>query len=112
LPPDSPIELLDLQAGGVATSGRDYRRWQQNGAWQHHLIDPRSGVPADTDVLAATIIAPSAGEAEIAAKVVLLLGSAAGLDWLDARPTLAGLLVLESGEVLYSRRLPDFLEPA
>jgi thiamine biosynthesis lipoprotein len=112
LPPDSSLELVDLHTGGVATSGRDYHRWQQNGAWQHHIIDPRSGVPADTDVLAATVIAPTAGEAEIAAKVVLLLGSDAGLDWLDARPGLAGLLVLESGQVLPSCHLSDFLEHA
>jgi thiamine biosynthesis lipoprotein len=110
LPPDTPLALIDLRAGGIATSGRDYRRWQQNGTWQHHLIDPRSGTPADTDVLAATVIAPTASEAEIAAKVALLLGSADGLAWLDARPALAGLLVRETGEVLPSRRLPDFLE--
>jgi thiamine biosynthesis lipoprotein len=110
LPADTDLELIALRAGGVATSGRDYRRWQQNGAWQHHIIDPRSGVPADTDVLAATVIAPTAGQAEVAAKVVLLLGSSAGLDWLDARPALAALLVLETGQVLHSRRLPDFLE--
>jgi thiamine biosynthesis lipoprotein len=112
LPADTQLELIALRTGGVATSGRDYRRWQQNGAWQHHIIDPRSGVPADTDVLAATVIAPTAGDAEVAAKVVLLLGSSAGLDWLDARPALAALLVLETGEVLHSRRLPAFLENA
>lgn len=110
MPSDAELTRIDLRAGGVATSGRDYRRWQQNGAWQHHIIDPRSGVPADTDVLAATVIAPTASEAEIAAKVVLLLGSEAGLAWLEARPALAALLVLENGQVLSSRRLTDYVE--
>ena len=109
-PADTELARIDLRGGGVATSGRDYRRWQQNGAWQHHLIDPRSGVPADTDVLAATVIAPTASEAEIAAKVVLLLGSEAGLAWLEARPALAALLVLETGQVVTSSRLADVLE--
>mgnify|MGYP000182779134 FL=1 len=96
---------------GVATSGRDVRRWQRNGVWQHHILDPRSGQPAITDVISATVVAPTALEAEIAAKVALILGSRDGLAWLEARPPLAGLLVLEDGRVIPSRRLDDvFLE--
>src|SRR3954468_21726688 len=76
---DGQIELLLLESGGVATSGRDYRRWRQGGSWQHHIIDPRTGRPAVTDVLSATVVASSAREAEMAAKVALILGSRAGL---------------------------------
>jgi len=101
--PDRPLDLLLLYRGGVATSGRDYRRWQQNGAWQHHIIDPRSARPAASDVLSVSVIAPSARLAEAAAKTVLILGSQAGLRWLDARPQLAGLLVLEDSQILPSR---------
>lgn len=92
---------------GVATSGRDVRRWQRNGVWQHHILDPRSGQPAMTNVISATVVAPTALEAEIAAKVALILGSRDGLAWLEARPALAGLLVLEDGRVIHSRRLDD-----
>jgi thiamine biosynthesis lipoprotein len=101
--------LLIINAGGVATSGRDYRRWLQAGRWQHHILDPRSGRPAETDVLSATVIAPTAVEAEVAAKASLILGSRDGLAWLEARPTLAGLLILEDGRALHSRRLRDCL---
>ncbi|HEY0738249.1 MAG TPA: FAD:protein FMN transferase [Herpetosiphonaceae bacterium] len=106
--PDEQIDLLLLAQGGVATSGRDYRRWQQNGVWQHHLIDPRTLRPAVTDLLSATVIGPSAAECEVAAKVVLLLGSRAGLDWLEAQPAFAGLVVLEQGSVIRSRRLEAY----
>lgn len=99
------IGLLMISGGGVATSGRDFRRWQCNGVWQHHILDPRSGQPAATDVLSATVVAPTALEAEVAAKVVLISGSRDGLAWLEARPALAGLLVLEDGRAIFSRRL-------
>lgn len=94
--PDSDLGLLMLGKCGVATSGRDYRRWRQNGTWQHHIIDPRSGKPAETDVISATVIAPTVMEAEVAAKVALILGSQAGISWLSANPNLAGMLLLES----------------
>ncbi len=65
------LGTLRLGRCGVATSGRDHRRWQQDGRWQHHIIDPRTGEPAVTDVLTATVVAPNVMEAEMAAKVVI-----------------------------------------
>jgi FAD:protein FMN transferase len=107
-PPDS-LELLKLENCGVATSGRDRRRWQRNGNWQHHIIDPRSGLPAETGVLTATVIAPTSIQAEWAAKVSLLLGSQAGLEWLNANTELAGLLILEDGRCVLSSNFEKYI---
>jgi thiamine biosynthesis lipoprotein len=109
LKPGEHVEVLLVSRGGVATSGRDYRRWKMNGVEQHHLIDPRTGLPAKTDVLAATVVASTAFEAEVAAKAALILGGAAGLAWLEARPSLAGLLVCEDGRALRTRSLKNFI---
>ena len=100
LAPEADMAQLWLTEGGVATSGRDYRRWKRGGVWQHHLLDPRTGRPAQTDVLSVTVMGPSTVEAEVAAKVVLILGSEAGLAWLAAHPALTGVLVLADGQVL------------
>lgn len=106
--PDEPLDLLMIRAGGVATSGRDYRRWRRGGVEAHHIIDPRSGEPAATDVIAATVVAPSVQEAEAAAKTILILGSDAGMAWLAARPHLAGLLCTASRRVLRTETLDDY----
>ncbi|WP_298818976.1 FAD:protein FMN transferase [Chloroflexus sp.] len=100
--PDSGLDLLLIRRGGVATSGIDYRRWQRNGRWLHHLIDPRTGAPAETDLLAATVIAPTLPIAELAVKVILLRGRDDGLRWLNAQPALAALLVTVDGQVIRS----------
>ncbi len=103
------IEMLYLAGGAVATSSTDRRHWTQGGLPRHHIIDPRTGLPAVSDVMSATIVARDVLEAEAAAKSVLILGSMDGLDWLEARSNLAGLLVLKSGEILYSQRIMEFL---
>jgi thiamine biosynthesis lipoprotein len=108
--PEESLGLLRVVQGAVATSGRDYRHWRRGGVEQHHIIDPRSGRPAQTDVLATTVVAPDGPSAEVAAKVALILGSRAGMAWLDGRPTLAGLLVLADGRVLRSRRMDSYLD--
>lgn len=66
---------LLLHAGGVATSGINARIWRRaDGSYAHHLIDPSTGEPAWTGLIAATAVAPSALEAEVLAKMALLSG--------------------------------------
>lgn len=97
------LGILALRECGVATSGIDYRRWLRNGFWKHHIIDPRSGEPAQTDLLSVTIIAPEALQAEAAAKAVLILGSRDGMTWLENQAEVCGLLAFQDGRVIYSR---------
>jgi thiamine biosynthesis lipoprotein len=107
--PGETLATLMLGRCGVATSGTDYRRWKQGGHWNHHIIDPRTGIPAQTDVVTATVIAPDAMQAEMAAKVALISGSEQGLEWIESNPQFATLLVLETSEVLMSSRMEQFL---
>jgi thiamine biosynthesis lipoprotein len=102
------ISTLMLGACGVATSGTDYRRWKQGGRLSHHIIDPRSGHPAQTDLIAASIVAPTVMQAEMAAKTVLILGSQAGMQWIEARPEFAALLVLETGDIYHSNHMEQY----
>jgi len=107
--PETNIATLLLEQGSVATSGTDYHRWKQGKLWNHHIIDPRSGLPANTDLLTVTVVAPNAIRAEAAAKAVLILGSSSGMDWLEADPDLAGLMVLQFGGIRHSRRMAEFI---
>jgi thiamine biosynthesis lipoprotein len=107
--PDEDLVTLHLHGGGVATSGKDRRRWMQGAFLNHHIIDPRSGQPAITDILTVTVIAPTVMEAEAAAKAVFLLGSGAGLEWLEADSGLAGLLVLDNGQMIASQQAEEYL---
>jgi len=106
--PQETLAVLALQGQAVATSGRDVRHWQQGGVSRHHIIDPRTGQPAANHVLAATVVAPAAVEAEMAAKCVMILGEAEGLAWLDARPEYAGLIVLDDGSTILSQSMESF----
>ena len=71
-----------LKGLGAATSGTGGRRW---GEGLHHLIDPRTGLPATTDLTEVSVIATTGAEAEVLAKTALLLGREAGARLLDER---------------------------
>ena len=85
---------------GVATSGTSIHRWRlADGRTSHHLIDPRTGRWADTDVVQATVVAPSAREAEVIAKTAVILGSRDALGFLARSAAHAAIVLLDSGEV-------------
>jgi thiamine biosynthesis lipoprotein len=107
--PVTDFETLKLNRCGVATSGRDRRRWNKNGVPRHHIIDPHTGQPAETNVMTATIVAPTVMEAEAAAKAVLILGAEEGIKWIESDPMLAGIIVLENGHTFYSQRINEYL---
>ncbi|HEY2650457.1 MAG TPA: FAD:protein FMN transferase [Solirubrobacteraceae bacterium] len=89
---------LHVRAGGVATSGIDARLWQRpDGDFAHHLIDPATGTPAWTGLIAATALAPTALQAEALAKAALLSGPAGGRRLLRAHH--GGVLVHDDGAV-------------
>ncbi|MCO5244687.1 MAG: FAD:protein FMN transferase [Anaerolineae bacterium] len=88
--------VLALNGGAVATSSIGRRRWQRNGQTMHHLIDPRTGQPSDSDLHTVTVLADTAEEAEVSAKTVLMLGTQAGASWLKRRD-LRGLLIDRRG---------------
>jgi FAD:protein FMN transferase len=75
---------LMLRDQGAATSSTRRRRW----AGGHHLIDPRSGLPADTGLEEVSVVAASGFAAEVSAKTALLLGPDLAPAWC-ARHSLA-----------------------
>jgi thiamine biosynthesis lipoprotein len=85
-----------LRTGALATSTVGLRRWRQGGEIRHHLLDPRTGRPADTAVWSATAAAATCAQADVAAKVALLLGDEGGQRFLRSTG-LAGLLTLADG---------------
>lgn len=80
---------------GVATSGTSIHRWSPDGQRpSHHLIDPRTGQPAVTDVVQATVLADTASAAEIYAKTIVILGSEAGATIME-RPGVRAVIILD-----------------
>lgn len=92
------IASLRIERGGVATSSSLRRRWRgADGFDRHHLLDPRTGEPADTDLVAATINAGTAWVADVVAKASVIGGSEYARELIRVTHT-AGLLIDHSGE--------------
>ena len=45
-PPVGPSAVVAIRGGGLATSSTMARRWRRGGDVLHHILDPRTGLPA------------------------------------------------------------------
>jgi len=101
--PHTPL-TLGVTGGGLATSGRDHRRWRRGNAELHHLVDPATGRPSRSDLLRVTAVADSAAAAEVAAKTLFLAGERAAIVEANALG-ISCVLVTEDDRVVLAGRL-------
>ncbi len=102
------VAALQVGEGALVTSTVTKRTWQQDGQLRHHIIDPRTGEPAQPDWLSVTVIAPQADLAEAYAKAFLIGGQKEATRLLLQRPRLAVISVAPDGQVLASPNGKDY----
>jgi FAD:protein FMN transferase len=81
--PSYPSQLVRLAAGAVATSSVSARRWRRGDAVLHHIVDPRTGRPADGPWRTVTVAAATCADANAASTAAIVAGGRAQ-DWLTA----------------------------
>jgi thiamine biosynthesis lipoprotein len=92
--PDRVAGVVEVSEGSVSTSGS----YENPG----HIMDPRTGRSAETDVLAATVVAPSGAEADALSTALCVAGSAAAPRILERFRGARAVLFLKDGRVVVS----------
>jgi FAD:protein FMN transferase len=82
-PPEGPYALVAIRDGGLATSSTAARRWQRGGDVLHHILDPRTGRPAEPVWRTVSVSAGSCVDANTASTAAVIRGRQA-LGWLAA----------------------------
>ncbi|MCB9681296.1 MAG: FAD:protein FMN transferase [Alphaproteobacteria bacterium] len=91
------VATVDLANAALATSGNYRQRYRVDGREVHHTLDPRTGLPAASPVLSASVVAPDCQTADGWATALMVLGPEQGLPLIEARPELDAWLVVEDG---------------
>jgi thiamine biosynthesis lipoprotein len=104
--PGRDIAVLRIRDGAVATSSTRRRRWMTDAGFAHHLIDPRTGHPSETDLASVTVLSSSVARAEVEAKQLILLGRHGAREH-ASRSRMAALFIDDSGSVTTSEWLEN-----
>ena len=92
----------------VATSGDTQRFFEINGRRYSHIIDPRTGYPADNGCRAVSVIAPSCTIAGLFSTTVFILGEKEGLQLIETHPGAAGVVTSNETQ-FYTKRFYEFI---
>jgi FAD:protein FMN transferase len=90
-------ETIEITGGGLATSSTTVRRWSRGGSRLHHIVDPRTGLPATEVWRTASVCAGSCVDANTASTAAIVLGELAP-GWLEPQ-ALPSRLVRRTGEI-------------
>ena len=81
-PESGPGDLVYIRQGGLATSSTTVRRWKREGRQLHHIVDPATGMPAESPWITASVAAATCLEANAASTAAILMGERAR-GWLE-----------------------------
>jgi thiamine biosynthesis lipoprotein len=92
LHPDRRLGQLSLRGRALATSGSGTQFFMHHDRRYGHILDPKSGWPAD-GVLSATVLAPTAAEADALSTAFYVMGPQRAREYCAGHPQFAALLV-------------------
>lgn len=104
--PETPLGTLRLRNRGLGTSGGAFQRFEIEGKTYGHILDPRTGRPADGPA-SVTVVAPTAAEADALSTALYLLGPEAARELSARRPEI-GVVIVEEGPADGSPRVRAF----
>ena len=94
------VQLFD---GAVVTSGIYERAFTaSDGSFYHHILDPRTGMPAATDVASASIVSACAIDGDAWATTLILMGSSSALECAEELGGCEAVLVTREGRVVHT----------
>jgi len=107
--PDEWFAVIDLTDHAFSTAGDYARAFVVDGRRYHHIIDPRTGYPADAS-RSVTIWAKDALTADAIDDAVFILGPTEGLKLVESLPGVGALIVDKDNKVWISERLRGRVE--
>jgi thiamine biosynthesis lipoprotein len=93
--PEVPLGIVYLRNRGMGTSGTSFQRFEAGGRVYGHIIDPRTGVPAEGPA-SVTVLAPTAAEADALSTAFYLLGIEAAATYVAEHPEIGAIIVVDA----------------
>ena len=94
------LTTVSVSDCSVVTSGKYQRCFRIGNQIYHHLLDPATGYPKESDLDSATVICAQSLDADAYSTLLLLLGKEGAMNFLNEHPDLSAVLVTDQGEIL------------
>lgn len=106
---EASMGVLSIDSGFVSTSGTYELMFEENGVVYHHILDPDTGYPADTDLLSVTVWCDNGALSDALSTTCLVLGVEDSLDLLASYDADA-VFITNENQVIVTDDLKDRFE--
>lgn len=108
LKPEENLRYIEVSDAAVATSGHYMRFYTVRGRRYSHIVDPRTGYPAENNVVSVTVIGPDGTAADAMTKAAVVLGPEALLKVVGSQRGFDALVITWDGVKMGYFQSPGF----
>lgn len=110
--PEDYFGILDVENKAVITSGGYQRNFTENGKLYHHIIDPRTGYPAENGFISVTIVSEDGTLADALSTALFIMGpEKAEAFWKEHKDLFDAVMMTDDGKILMTKGLRDMYTP-
>lgn len=101
------VRIVDLSDRSLVSSGSYERYFESDGVIYHHILDPATGYPVETDLNGVTILSDSSLEGDALSTTCFLLGYEKGQELIESLPGVEALFLLKDGSIYQTDGFPE-----
>lgn len=101
------VKIIGLKDQSLVSSGSYERYFEEGGVLYHHILDPSTGYPVDTDLDGVTILSDSSLEGDAFSTACFLLGYEKGRKLIESQSGMEALFITKDGSIYKTGGFPD-----
>jgi thiamine biosynthesis lipoprotein len=109
-PTGTYIRVVEVEEMSVVTSGSYERFFTEDGITYHHILDPNTGYPVETDIAGVSIISSKSVDGDGLSTTVFALGYEKGISLIELISGVECIIILKDGNIQYSSGIAEFLD--
>lgn len=106
--PESIMASVTVTDKAVITSGNYEKYFEENGKRYHHILDPYTGAPSESDVVSTTIIADSGTDCDALSTATFLLGAEDGMALINSLDGVEAVFIQSDGTMVSSDHIDSY----
>lgn len=104
------LRVVEVEEKSVVTSGSYERFFVEDGITYHHILDPNTGYPVDTDIAGVSIISNRSVDGDGLSTTVFAMGYEKGISLIELISGVECIIILKDGNIEYSSGIAEYLD--
>lgn len=106
---EGPLLTFNITDSAIVTSGTYERYFIYNDQIYHHILDPKTGYPADNGTVSVTIVSSDPVKADALSTACLVMGIEKGLKFIENTDDAEALFIDSNSDIYTSSGFPDYV---